>query len=462
MNLIEMLKNEVSPGLISSLSQKAGVSEEQVQSGFSAGIPAVLAGILKNGAGGDSGFLGGLLSNITGSGAESNADDLSATNDDSLLEKGKSMLGGLFGKDSDTLTNAISSSSGLSGEKSAGLLAMIVPLVTGFISKIMASKGWSITDLLGKIFESKADISAALPQGLSDSLGIANINMPDLHIPKVEVPDVEVPSVVVPDVEVPKVEVPKVEVPRVAPVNYGPGTEPKSGGGFLKWLIPLLIILIGAWWIMGRSGCNKSSMSSTVDSLSAKADSMGNRIDSAAGAIKTGAAAATTAIAGKLNEAGDFVRDLGASISKKLPDGTSINIGENSVESRLISFLEDKDKPVDKTTWFTFDRLYFETGKSILKAESQEQLKNITAILKAYPNVNLKMGGYTDNTGVAAVNKKISTERANAAVQELVKLGVDAKRLEAEGYGPEHPIASNDTEEGRAQNRRIDIRVTQK
>ncbi|WP_158622402.1 OmpA family protein [Pedobacter sp. KBW06] len=452
MNLIEMLKNEVSPDVVSSLSQKAGVTEDQVKTGFAAGIPAILAGILKNGAGADSGFLGKILSNVTNSGTVSQTEDLLGSGDDALLEKGKSMLGGLFGKDSDAISGSLSSSSGLSADKSAGLLAMIAPLVTGFIAKIMAGKGWSITDLLGKIFESKADITAALPQGLGDSLGLAGINMPNVDIPKVEIPVVEVP----------KVELPKVEVPKVAPINYGPSGDTRSGGGFLKWLIPLLIILVGAWWIMGRSGCNTSKMNVSADSLSAKVDSMGSRMDSAGTAMKAGAEAVTGAIAGKLNEAGDFVRDLGARITKKLPDGTEISIGENSVENRLISFIEDKDKAVDKTTWFTFDRLYFETGKSTLKAESQEQLKNITAILKAYPNLKLKMGGYTDNTGDAGVNKKISNERANAAVQELVKLGVDAKRLEAEGYGPEHPIASNDTPEGRAQNRRIDIRVIQK
>ncbi|MNY64776.1 putative lipoprotein YiaD precursor [compost metagenome] len=72
------------------------------------------------------------------------------------------------------------------------------------------------------------------------------------------------------------------------------------------------------------------------------------------------------------------------------------------------------------------------------------------------------MGGYTDNTGDASLNKTLSNDRANAAMQELVKLGIDANRLSAEGYGPEHPIASNDTPEGRAKNRRIDVRVSQK
>lgn len=436
MNLIEMIKNEMGDDVVSSLSQKAGVSEDQVKTGLSAGIPAVLAGILKNGIGGDSGFLSKILSGASGM-AGKPEDVLNGDHGD-LLEKGKSLLGGLFGNDSDAVTGAVASSTGLSGPKSAGLLAMIVPLITGYISKLMASKGWGISDLVGKIFESKADIAAAMPQGLSDSLGFASIKMPNVNIPKVDVP--------------------KVELPKVPPVNYGVAQEPKSGSIF-KWLIPLLIILIGGWWLMGKMGCNSPKVENTVG---ANMDSLGHTMDSATDVMKADAMAARESIEGKLNEAGDFVRDLGVVIVKKLPDGKEIKVAENSVENKLIMFIEDKDKPVDKTTWFTFDRLYFEPGKSVLKAESQGQINNIDAILIAYPTVKLKIGGYTDNTGDAAVNKKISDERANVAKNELVKMGIDAKRLDAEGYGAEHPIASNDTPEGRAQNRRIDIRVMEK
>lgn len=114
-----------------------------------------------------------------------------------------------------------------------------------------------------------------------------------------------------------------------------------------------------------------------------------------------------------------------------------------------------------KNTWFSFDRLYFETGKSTLTAESQLQLKNIYAILKAYPSVNLKLGGYTDSDGDDVMNQKLSAARANTAKMELQKLGVGAARLTAEGYGESHPICpANDTPECKAQNRRIDVRVT--
>ncbi|RYZ89511.1 MAG: OmpA family protein, partial [Proteobacteria bacterium] len=79
-----------------------------------------------------------------------------------------------------------------------------------------------------------------------------------------------------------------------------------------------------------------------------------------------------------------------------------------------------------------------------------------------YPAVNVKLGGYTDNTGNADKNLKLSGDRAQSVKKELAGLGIADSRLEAEGYGQEHPVASNDTEEGRSQNRRISIRVTKK
>ncbi|GAB3735455.1 sodium-translocating pyrophosphatase [Spirosoma lituiforme] len=152
---------------------------------------------------------------------------------------------------------------------------------------------------------------------------------------------------------------------------------------------------------------------------------------------------------------------LGAFSIQKLTSGVDLNIPELGIENKLLAFIKS-DKAVDKTTWFDFDRLTFDTGKATLKPASQEQLKNIAEILKAYPAVNVKLGGYTDNTGNADSNLKLSQDRANSVRAELEKMGVDKDRLEAEGYGQEHPVASNDSQEGRAQNRRISIRVTKK
>ncbi|MFT3981296.1 MAG: sodium-translocating pyrophosphatase [Ferruginibacter sp.] len=178
----------------------------------------------------------------------------------------------------------------------------------------------------------------------------------------------------------------------------------------------------------------------------------------------TGAETVTVSqVAGTVNADGDFVYEVGEAGPVKLADGTELNVGATSAERRLVEFITNANRSVDKTTWFTMDRLYFETGKSVLKASSQEQLKNIAAIMKANPSVELKLGGYTDNTGDSAANVKLSQERADAAKAELVKLGVAASRLAAEGYGPQFPVcAANDSPACKAQNRRIDIRVAKK
>jgi OOP family OmpA-OmpF porin len=139
-----------------------------------------------------------------------------------------------------------------------------------------------------------------------------------------------------------------------------------------------------------------------------------------------------------------------------------LNIPQFGIESKLINFLNDSSKPVDTTTWFNFDRLLFDTGKATLQPSSQEQLGNIAAILKAYPNVHVKIGGYTDNTGDAAANVALSDARAKNVMDALVAAGIDSSRLESKGYGEQYPVGDNATEEGRALNRRIALLVTQK
>src|SRR5262249_4509140 len=149
-------------------------------------------------------------------------------------------------------------------------------------------------------------------------------------------------------------------------------------------------------------------------------------------------------------------------VRRTLEDGTVITIPERGVENRLLAFVVDTSRPVDKTTWFDFDRLLFDTGSPTLRPESQDQLGDVAAILKAYPNTKVKIGGYTDNVGSPASNLTLSQERAEDVRDELVKMGVDPSRLTAEGYGDEHPVADNSTEQGRAMNRRISMLVIQK
>lgn len=146
----------------------------------------------------------------------------------------------------------------------------------------------------------------------------------------------------------------------------------------------------------------------------------------------------------------------------RLPTNYELSAPSTGIEKQLVIFIQDASKGVEPATWFNFDRLLFETNSATLKPESKEQLRNVAEILKAYPNVKVKVGGYTDNTGDPAANQKLSQDRANAVVLELVNLGIPAARMSAEGYGQQYPVADNSTDSGRAQNRRIALRVTDK
>lgn len=171
----------------------------------------------------------------------------------------------------------------------------------------------------------------------------------------------------------------------------------------------------------------------------------------------------TEVVATETNSTHTLNATLGALTALTLPGNVALNVPEMGIENKLVQFIQDANKPVDKTTWFDFDRLTFETGSDKLTASSNEQLDNIANVLKAFPTVKLKLGGYTDNVGNPEANKTLSASRAKNVMTDLVSRGVAADRLESEGYGQEHPICpANDTEECKAQNRRISVRVTEK
>lgn len=153
---------------------------------------------------------------------------------------------------------------------------------------------------------------------------------------------------------------------------------------------------------------------------------------------------------------------LGPMVDRALDSGVRIRVPERGVEGRLLEFIRDPARPVDRTTWFDFDRLTFATGSATLQASSSDQLAAIAAILAAHPEVKLKIGGYTDDVGDPASNQRLSEQRAANVRAALVEQGVAPDRLAAEGYGAQFPLGDNATEAGRAMNRRISMRVVEK
>jgi len=124
----------------------------------------------------------------------------------------------------------------------------------------------------------------------------------------------------------------------------------------------------------------------------------------------------------------------------------------------MLAYVQNPGDRSAAPTWFNADQFQFDTAKSGLRSDAQ--LNNIAAVMKACPNTHLTIAGYTDNVGSEPSNEQLSKDRANAVAAQLVADGVSRDRITCEGYGEKDPIADNDTENGRAQNRRVAMQLT--
>jgi outer membrane protein OmpA-like peptidoglycan-associated protein len=233
----------------------------------------------------------------------------------------------------------------------------------------------------------------------------------------------------------------------------------KNTNGFGIFIIAAIFVMIGlfAWWLWNNN--NKYYKHYRIENIAASGH--GHSHSEAEAPKETSGLAAM----GQFDSAsGNFIYNVGDEIELKMPDGSTLKVGGNSTEAKLFRFLTDANVSVDEDKtkgWITCDRIYFETGSANLSTTSQDQINRIGAILKAFPNAEIKVGGYTDNTGSAEVNTQVSGERATMVANSL-KTASGRQEIASEGYGPQHPIAPNDTDEGRALNRRVDVRVTKK
>jgi outer membrane protein OmpA-like peptidoglycan-associated protein len=105
--------------------------------------------------------------------------------------------------------------------------------------------------------------------------------------------------------------------------------------------------------------------------------------------------------------------------------------------------------------------ILFDVGKATLMPASQLPVAKLAGILMVFPNMNLSIEGYTDSTGSNELNMRLSTERARAVYEFLMGQGISNSRMKYQGFGPENPVAPNDTEANRAKNRRVEVVLTQ-
>jgi OmpA-OmpF porin, OOP family len=437
MNLLALLKDNLTPEMISKAANLVGEDAGSTATAMSGILPAVLGSVVSKAS--DADGASGLMSMLSSGGHDGGIlDNLGGmlgggAGTDGMLSAGSGILSSLLGDKVGGIVSLISSFAGIKSGSASSLMSMAAPLVMGVIGKQVSGGNMGASGLMSLLAGQKDHIAAAMPAGLGDKLG-GLLGMGSM---------LGGASSLVSGVT------DSASKTVSSATNYANDVVEEASGGLPKWLLPLLI---GAVAIAGllyfMKGCGKSpveAVTSTMDSVSTMASAGMDSVASTAGGVVAGAT--------------DAIKKL---FKLKLPDGTEIEVPEGSLEDQIVKFIQDDTQKIDKKTWFNFDRLLFDTGKSTLKAESKEQIEKTVAILKAFPKVKIKIGGYTDNVGKAASNMKLSAERAAVVMDAIVAGGIDKSRLESEGYGAENPVSTNDTEEGRAMNRRIAISVRQK
>lgn len=135
------------------------------------------------------------------------------------------------------------------------------------------------------------------------------------------------------------------------------------------------------------------------------------------------------------------------------------NKNSQDIEDIKVQMVKDRND-LDAIKLVLGDAILFKTGKSNLSQAADAALSRVAYNLKQFPNTDVTVVGYTDNTGSEQLNQNLSEQRAESVVRYLESQGIPASRLKAVGMGEQNPIASNATAEGRAQNRRVEMFIT--
>ncbi len=413
-NLMDAAKGLFTNELVGKASSFLGESEGGISKAMTGILPTVLSGLVsKTSSHEGAGAVAHMVQEQNNAGILGNLGSFFGNDGGGLLNKGAGLLSSLFGAKSDGITGLISNFAGVKSSTATSLLSMALPAVLGLIGKHSGAGGASaITSLLSN---QKDNIAAAMPAGLnlSSVLGGATSSVSNMA-----------------------------STAKAATTHYAEEAVEKTGGGAMRFLLPLLLLAaaaMGAWYFFGKSKSDTTEHTPAVVTETAK--------DTPAATVPP------VMVGGK------------ESLKVKLADGVEIDAFKGGVEDKLVAFLGTNWKALGadslKKIWYDFDNLNFDLGKSTITAESMGQVKNLAAILKAYPDAKIKVGGYTDKKGDAAGNKKLSQSRANAVIAALKGLGSNAAQLlGGEGYGSEFAtVAAEASDEERRKDRRTAVSV---
>jgi OmpA-OmpF porin, OOP family len=419
-NILDAVKGHLGGELINKAASFLGESEGGVSKALGGLVPTVLSGLTDKASSSEgahevasmasaahsSGFLGG-LGNIFGDGG-------------GMLGKGLDLVKGLFGSKLGGILDTVSSVAGIKSDSSSKLLSLAAPAVLGVLGKHAADSNLGASGLASLLSSSKSSWSSMLPAGIGSLIGGASNAFSGVSGKVSEAADY-------------------VE-------------DRASGGGGLRWLLPLLLLAVAAalaWYLM--KNCNKKP----ADPIPTPPSNVNNTGGGDGLKVKVDT---ITGIATYMY--GDTISLACGSDTIRVPkDGAEAQLW-NACKMAMEKGV-DTSEAGKKAGWINLYDVQFNSGSSVYAKGASAQVANVAKILKAYPKVAVKFGGYTDTTGDAGKNQTLSQSRADKVLADVKAAGVAAAQLtKAEGYGEQFQIGTNLDAESKARSRRVSARIT--
>lgn len=398
MSMLDAARSLLTSDLVSRVATKTGESDVAVSKGLGAMLPMLLASLA--GRSEDSSFMDQFASLAARTADVDTTSPASAWANMSSAEStgtAQTWLKSLFGDGLSSAIAGLSRYSGLKSSTASSLFTMAMPLLLSFFGKMMRTDDLDARGLADRLRRERRSFAAAVPSELES------------FIPG---------SVRTAETTARTVTTDKVVIP--------PGRYSEESPA--KWLLPVVLgalALTGLLWWWGHGRVAHEARNTSLDYSS--------------GAVGT---------AGSVP---DYMM-------KRLPGNVSIHVPKGGMEDRLTDYLGTAPAVRTERT-FDFDRIGFDTASAALTPASREQIRNIASILRAYPETIVTIAGFTDNVGDENANLQLSRTRAEMVTNALRQTGISGDRMQTRGFGSSNPVATNDTADGRAKNRRVTLMV---
>lgn len=459
MNLFEELKELLVGEVASKAANILGEKEDKVKIALEGLVPTFVGGVMKrasNEAGATT--LLNVVKKTNNDGNIVEQLDLLLKNKESFavfVEKGNSVVSMLLPDKKSSIATMISQFAGVRNSSATALLSVVAPLVIGKLGNLVTSQGLDKTGLANVILDQRSILLDETPESLQpkmiDVLGLATFMSEEIKPVQFATGSIKSNTT--------QTITPKKTVEN-RPVTYSDKDyEGEEGAGMTmpKWLLPTILIaaaLGGLAYFVATFDWSKLSNKSTIEVDSTQTEQVTNaQIDTTNLPKDTLVAKVDSSVA---PVAASSLKMIGIS----LPNGQKLDLAEGTFNYKFAKYLADSSAKVNQT--FTFDNLNFESNTPNLMAGSDKTVQNLAKIMSVYPRVQVKLTGYTDNTGDSLQNRKLSLKRAFAVKNLLVANGIQDLRIDFTGKGSSNPIASNANEEGKAKNRRIEVKVVKK